>query len=76
MFIVTDLVSLNTSKPWISEIVSGYHRSTYFFFYLLLCLNVIVTLLSAIPGLAYMANCPEVNLAGFRTTYPGERYPQ
>ena len=39
----------------------------------MLRLNVIVTLLSAILGLAYMANCPEVNLAGFRTTYPGER---
>ena len=36
-------------------------------------LSMISTLLAAVLGLAYLAKCPEVNLAGLRVTYPGER---
>ena len=40
----------------------------------MLRLNVGATLLSAVLGIAYLARCPEVNLAGHRVTYPGDRY--
>lgn len=39
----------------------------------MLRLNVGATLLAAILGIAYLAKCPEVNLAGHRVTYPGDR---
>lgn len=38
----------------------------------MLRLNVGATLLAAILGIAYLAKCPEVNLAGHRVTYPGD----
>ena len=39
----------------------------------MLRLSVAVTLLSGVFGLAYLASCPEVNLAGLRAEYPGNR---
>ena len=39
----------------------------------MLRLNVVATLLSAILGIAYLAKCPEINLAGHSVTYPGDR---
>ena len=37
-------------------------------------LNIGVTLIAALLGIAFLAKCPETNLAGLRVSYPGERY--
>ena len=39
----------------------------------MLRLCAMVTFLSAVLGLFYLAKCPEVNLAGLHATYPEER---
>ena len=37
-------------------------------------INIVVSILAAILGVSFLAKCPEVNLAGLRVSYTGERY--